>query len=64
MILCQLQGDDEGLLLTLTALAPHGVSVDGDLQVVTMDAVQRVAHGAVLEAVALDNLQQRSALTV
>ena len=52
----QLQSRDVRLHLSLTALAPHGVSADEHLQVVAVHAVQRIAHGQVLLAVALYHL--------
>ena len=64
MVLRQLQGNHKGLLLSLTAFTSHGVSVNHNLQIVTMNAVQRIAHSTILEAVALDDLQQRPPLTM
>ena len=60
----QFQGEHECLCLSLTALAPHGVVADEHLQVVAVNAVERIAHGTVLEAVALDHFEQRTPLAV
>ena len=40
------------------------MAVQRKLQVVTVNAMQRIAHGTVFHAVALDDLQQRAALAV
>ena len=40
------------------------MTVERKLQVVTMDTMQRIAHGKVFVAVSLDDLQQRTTLTM
>ena len=60
----QFQGYDIGLVLSLRTLALHQMTVERKLQVVTMDTMQRIAHGKVFVAVSLDDLQQRTTLTM
>ena len=62
--LSQFQRDDKRLVLSLRAFALHGMPTQRELQVVAMDAVERIAHGQVFLAVAPDDLQQRAALAV
>ena len=62
--LCQLQGYDEGLVLSLTALAAYGVAAKGEDEVVAVDAVQRIAHDAVFGPVALDDLEEWATLAM
>ena len=62
--LCQFQRQHERFVLSLTAFALHRIAAQHHLQVVAMDAVQRIAYRTVLEAVALNNIQQRTSLSV
>ena len=51
-------------MLSLTALALHRVAAEQHLEVVAVDAVERVAYSTVLVAVASDGIKQRTASTV
>ena len=60
----QLEGDEEGLVLSLAALPSDGVSAEGHLQFVLVYAMQRVAHDAVALSAAPYHVQQGAALAV
>ena len=60
----QLQRDDIGLVLPLRALALDGIAAQRHLQLILVDAVERVAHDAVLLTVALNDVEQRTPLTM
>ena len=60
----QLQGNEVRLVLSLAAFTLHGVAAQRHLQVILVDAVQGVAHGTVLMAVALYGVEQGATAAV
>ena len=62
--LCQFEGNDVGLCLSLAGFALHGVSADEHLEVVLVDAMQGVTHNHVLVPVALYHLKQAAPLAM
>ena len=55
--LCQLQGNHKGLMLSLTAFTLYGIATEQHFQVITMYAMQRIAHGTVFHTVTLNHVQ-------
>ena len=54
----------EGKLQALASLTFHGIAVNEHLEVVAVNAMQRITYGTVFYPVALDNVQQRTTLTM
>ena len=62
--LCQFQGDGKRFCLSLAPLLFHREPPKSQVQLITVDAMKRIAHGTVLVTIALDDLEQRSPLAV